>query len=121
VLFPWGMLFDSGLPRAWWGPRATTTTSPPPPRLQLFRENIFPDVFVVIAFQRLYLNFSYQISVLCLKKQISCPLSRNISPKKMTVAQQNPPPPQNTPEMAFDYCLNILIQAPSAVVTAQTD
>ena len=25
----------------------------------------FPDEYVVIAFQRLYLNFSYQISVLC--------------------------------------------------------
>ena len=30
----------------------------PPPRRQLFREKNFPDEYVVIAFQRLYLNFS---------------------------------------------------------------
>ena len=46
----------------------TTTFPPPPPRRQLFRENFFPDEYVVIAFQRLHLNFSYQISVLCPKK-----------------------------------------------------
>jgi hypothetical protein len=31
---------------------------PSPPRRQLFREKLFPDGYVVIAFQRLYLNFS---------------------------------------------------------------
>ena len=55
---------------------------------KFLRENIFPDDYVVIAFQRLYLNFSYQMSILCPKKQISCPLRGNISPKKMTGAQQ---------------------------------
>ena len=50
-----------------------TTTSP------LFREKNFLDEFVAIAFQWLYLNFSYQIAVLCPPtKQISCPLRGNI-------------------------------------------
>jgi hypothetical protein len=39
------------------------------------------------CFPATLLNFSYQISVLC-QKQISCPLHGNISPKKMTGAQQ---------------------------------
>jgi hypothetical protein len=55
---------------------------------KFLRENIFPDDYVVIAFQRFYLNFSYQMSILCPKRQISCPLRGNISPKKMTGAQQ---------------------------------
>ena len=62
---------------------------PPPPRRQVIGEKVFPDENIVIAFQRLYLNFSYKISVLCQKTQISCPLRGNISPKKMTGAQQS--------------------------------
>ena len=83
--------------------------NPPPPR-QLFREKNFPDEYDVIALQQLYLNFSYQISLICPKKQMSCPLRGNISSKKMTGAQQKisrgprtwgsgeiPPPPPCPP------------------------
>jgi hypothetical protein len=72
------------------------------PIAKFFQEKLFSDEYVVIDFKRLYLNCSYQISVLCPKKQISCPLHGNISPKKMTGAQQKflgaprgnlPPPP----------------------------
>jgi hypothetical protein len=38
-------------------------TTPPPPRRQLFRSKNFPDEYVAIAFQGLYLNFRCQISV----------------------------------------------------------
>jgi hypothetical protein len=55
---------------------------------QLFRVIIFPDEYVVIAFQRLYLNYSPNFGTLPKKPQISCPLRGNISPKKMTGAQQ---------------------------------
>ena len=72
----------------------TTTSPPPPPRRQLFRENFFPDEHDVIAFQRLYLNFVYQISLLCRKKQISCTLRGYISSKKITGAQQKMGPPR---------------------------
>jgi hypothetical protein len=58
------------------------------PRLRQLREKNFPNEYVVIAFQQLCLNFSYHFSVLCQKNQISCPLHGNISPKKMTGAQQ---------------------------------
>jgi hypothetical protein len=84
---------------------------PLPPRRQLFREKNFPHEYGVIALQRLYLNFSYQISLLCPKNQISSPLRGNISSKKMTGAQQkisrgpqnlgargNLPPPLGGPE-----------------------
>ena len=69
----WG----AGLPRAWpeanvllgalyqiffWKKLFSDNNNLPPP---FFREKILPDEYVVIAFQRLYLNFSYQISVLC--------------------------------------------------------
>ena len=48
----------------------------------LFSEKNFPDEYVVIAFQRLYLNFSYRISALCPQKtNISCPFRGNISPR----------------------------------------
>jgi hypothetical protein len=60
----------------------TTTFPPPPPRRQLFWGKKFTDENVVIAIQRLYLKSSYQISLICPKKQISCSLRGNISPKK---------------------------------------
>ena len=59
-------------------------TTTPPPVDNSFRAKNFPNEYVVIAFQALYLNFS----VLCPKKPISCPLRRDISPKKITGAQQ---------------------------------
>jgi hypothetical protein len=62
----------------WMGMTRTTTPLPPPP----LRGKIFQHEYVVIAFQRLYFNFSYQISVLCPKKQISCTFRGNISPRK---------------------------------------
>jgi hypothetical protein len=37
------------------------------PIAKFFQEKLFSDEYVVIDFQRLYLNFSYQISVLCPK------------------------------------------------------
>ena len=76
---------ETGPPRVWRGPGANFLGAS---IAKFLRENIFPDDYVVIAFQRLYHNFSYQMSILCPKKQISCPLRGNISPKKMTGAQQ---------------------------------
>ena len=57
-------------------------TTTPPPRQQLFRENIFPDVYVTIAFQRLYLNFSYQVLVLCEKNKYLALCAEIFHPKK---------------------------------------
>ena len=69
----------------------------PLPPSTTFQEKNFPHKYVIIAFQRLYLNFSYQIAVLFPKKpQISCPLRGNISPKKaqqkISSGQFAPPP-----------------------------
>ena len=91
----------TGPPRAWLGPGANFFRAP---ISKFFPEKNFfgqppppPPPPPPPAFQRLYLNFSYQISVLCPKKpQISCPLRGNISPKKITGAQQkNSRGPQN--------------------------
>ena len=80
------VLWCSGPPRAWRGPGANFFRGPISKCFsdnnksrELFRENIFPHGYVVIAFQRLYLNFSISFFP---KKQISCPFRGNISPKK---------------------------------------
>jgi hypothetical protein len=54
-----------------------------PKRKKKFREKIFSDEYVEIAFQTLYLNFSYQISVISPKKQIYLALCAEIfNPQK---------------------------------------
>ena len=103
MLFPWGMLFDSGLPRAWRGPGEnffrgpyfkivsgkfffrTTTTSPPPPPVYNFLGKNFSGCVRCNDFTSI---FHTKFRYFAQKNQISCPLSRNISPKKMTGAQQ---------------------------------
>ena len=47
-----------------------------PKRKKKIMEKIFPDKYVEIAFQRLYLNFSYQISVLSPKNKYILPFAR---------------------------------------------
>ena len=90
-------------------------TTTPPPRRQLFKEKNFPDEYDVIAFQRLYLNFSYQISLLCPKNQISCPLRGNISfgpNKKFLGAPRtwgNSPPPLPPSRRPFTVERHILL------------
>jgi hypothetical protein len=49
---------------------------------QFFRGKYFPDEYVAIAFQRLYLNFSYQFSVLCPKKTNILPFARKYLTQK---------------------------------------
>ena len=57
--------------------------SPPPPVDNFLGKKLFPDEYVAIAFQGLYLNFSYQISVLSPKNRYLALLAA-----KMTGAQQ---------------------------------
>ena len=89
-----------GPPRAWRGPGQANFFRGPyfkifldnnnlPPRRQLFWENNFPDVNVVIAIQRLYLKSSYQISLICPPKTNILLFARKYFTKKMTGAQQN--------------------------------
>jgi hypothetical protein len=46
------------------------STPLPPPVDNFLGKKLFPDEYVAIAFQGLYLNFSYQISVLSPKTDI---------------------------------------------------
>ena len=54
----------------------------PSPVYNSFRAKNFPNEYVVIAFQALYLNFSYQISVLCPKKPNILPFARKYFTQK---------------------------------------
>jgi hypothetical protein len=54
----------------------------PSPVYNSFRAKNFPDEYVVIAFQALYLNFSYQISVLCPKKNNILPFAQKYFTQK---------------------------------------
>ena len=122
-----------GLPRAWRGPGANFFRGPyfknfyrkkifgqqppPPPCRQLY----FPNEYVVIAFNCFFQFFIPNFGTLPNKNPISCPLHRNISPKKMTGAQQkisrgpqnlgaqeNPPPlPPSPPPLGspVGYCI----------------
>ena len=87
---------DSGPPRVWRGPGANCFRGP---FLKIFSGKI---VFrtTTTVFQRLYLNFSYKISVLCPKKPTNIlPFARKYFTQKITGAQQkisrgpSPPPP----------------------------
>ena len=53
-----------------------------------FRAKHFPNEYVVIAFQALYLNFSYQMSVLCQKKPNILPFAQKYFTQKNDWAQQ---------------------------------
>ena len=87
-----------GLPRAWRGPEANFfrvpyfkkisgeiffRQQPPPPSTTLFSERVCRNCFPLL-FSIFHTKFRYFAQ----KNPISCPLCRNISPKKMTGAQQ---------------------------------